>query len=227
MARTRTLTLLLEDVRYLADIEGQTARHSDSQLTRRINQAIAAYRRKYRELFVVSSTVSTVAGTATLTLPTALDALERVSITVNGSTWVLYPSNSVERHDFDVGFTQPADSVPSTYRLEGASLYLMPTPGGVYTVTLTYLPQQTDLATGSDVFDPVVSGGEDWVVAAAALDVATRDMSPRAPMIGGQLQKAEMQLADSLPRNPGPMRRNDTRARRLIGEALSRFGWQR
>lgn len=227
MARTRTLTDLLADVRYLADIEGQTARHTDAQLTRRLNQAIAAYRRKFRQLYVVSSSVNTVAGTATLALPATLDSLERVAITVNGSTWVIYPATSYERHDYDLGQPSPSDGVPAQYRLEGSSLYLMPTPGGVYAMTLTYLPQQTDLASGGDTFDPVVSGGEDWVVASAALDVATRDQSPRAAMVGGQLQKAERQLADSLPRNAGTMRRVDTRARRAFAEAWGRYGWTR
>ncbi len=222
-ARTRTLTQLLEELRYLADIEGQTARHTDANLTRQLNQSIADYRREHPEWYATTATGTTTAGTATLpalTTPSvawdSVDRILRLSITTPDSvTTVLYPYQLDERYDYSLPFDLTSQW-PTMYRREGASVILIPTPQSAYTVQVYYLPQQTDLSAGSDVFDPVMSGGEMWVLYDAAMRIAVRDMSPRVTALLQERDDAGRKLAVGA-RQPGPQRRIDSWGRRSAG----------
>jgi hypothetical protein len=223
-ARTRTLTQLLEELRYLTDIEGQTQRHTDANLTRQLNQSIAAYRRAHPEWYATTATGVTTANTAALpaltTPATAWDTVDRIirlSITTPDSvTTVLYPFETVERHDYSLPY-QVTSQWPTMYRREGsASVVLIPTPQAAFPVQVYYLPQQTDLSGANDVFDPVMSGGEQWVIYDCAARVALRDMSPRATALMALREETAKGLATGA-RQPEPQRRVDSWGRRLTG----------
>src|SRR6187551_1501564 len=66
MARTRSLTDLIADVRNLADIEGATLRHTDLRITREINQSIQRFREWVTEegfgLYLTPYTVNLTVG---------------------------------------------------------------------------------------------------------------------------------------------------------------------
>lgn len=230
MARTRTLAQLRADVRYLADVADQTARHTDADLARVLNQAISEYRRTFLDYFLTTSTSTTTADVATLALPADLDYLERLEIdSGNGVVYVLFPHEGAEARDYDASSFEQR-SLPSSYRIEGSTLTLTPTPDSGYTVTFTYLPQQTDFTSDDDAFDPVLSGGEQWVTYWAARYVAMRDLSPavqgRYQTLAAELQRCEASLR-RLARTPGPGRRVDTRGRRRDVEIESRYRYWR
>lgn len=230
MARTRTLTQLLADVRYLADIEGQTARHPDTNITRELNQSIATYRRARPEWFAQFATGTLVAGQDTLPAPSspvvALDTIDnilRLSVTLqDSSTVVLQPFQSLERYDYASPILLSGQ--PVAYRREGANIVLVPKPATATAYQLLYLPQSTDLALGTDVFDPVLGGGEQWVTYDAALRIAARDQSPRAQALAQLRDDTEKQLAQGS-RQPEAVRVVDSRGRRWAAANWRRPLW--
>lgn len=231
MARTRTLTLLRADVRLLADVQDNTDRHADSDLTRLVNQAIAEYRRVFSDLYTTTASATTTAGVATVALPAAFDEMVRVEIdSGNGTKFVVGPHESWEAQDYaSTAFGN--DAMPSSYRIEGSTLTFTPTPDAAYDVTLVYRAQQTDLSADSDTFDPIVAGGEQWVVYWAAEQVCIRDATDLAMQRLAMVERRRAALTTEMAsrrRTPGPGRRVDTRGRRRELEYQSRYrAWRR
>lgn len=227
MARTRTLTELLADLRYLADLEGQTARHPDSALTRELNQSIAAYRRDHPEWYATAISGTTTAGSNTLTYVPGWDTIDsvlRLSVTLADSTvQVLYPYESRERYDYTTPYTQ-SQGWPAYYAREGASLVVIPTPSGAYAWQGLVLTQPTDLVLGADTWDPVRAGGENVVLYDTAIRIATRDQSPRLTALVSLRADAAQQLAIG-ERAPRASRRIDSwgRERALQTGPLRRY----
>lgn len=225
MARTRTISELISDVRALADVESETDRHPDSQLTRWINEGIADYRREFKEHFLTRATDTLTGGTATLALPSDYGEMYRVEITSSTvNKYVLHPYESAEAQDFNYGYIGDKQSLPQAYRIEGTDLRFIPTPDTNYSVTLVYLAESTDLVDTpeGETFDPRIDGGERWVVLYAARQVAIRDLSPRLSALDTEFSIVNRRLKATLPRNPGPGRRVDTRGRRLRVALASR-----
>lgn len=96
---------------------------------------------------VVSTTLSTVASTRGVTLPT--DWLEFETVTLAGS-----PDrrlNFVSQEQLD--YTYPnADQTgqPSLYSMEGDQIVFGPTPGGVYSIDIAYFQKFTALSLGAN-----------------------------------------------------------------------------
>lgn len=226
MARTRTLTELLADLRYLADLEGQTARHPDTALTRELNQSIASYRRSHPEWYATAISGTTTTASNTLTYSggwDTVDSILRLSVTLPDSTvQVLYPYESRERFDYTTPFTQSL-GWPSYYAREGASVIVIPTPDGAYAWQGLVLTQPTDLVGPTDVFDPIRAGGETLVIYDTAIRIATRDQSPR---VSALVQLREDQVAQMAQgeRAPQPSRRIDSWGRQ---RALQTGPWRR
>ena len=66
------------------------------------------------------------------------------------------------------------DGRPFTYRLRAGNYELLPTPDGVYSGTLWYVPHTTELSSDSSTFD-TVNRLDDYVIAWAAKLIATKD----------------------------------------------------
>lgn len=188
MARTATLTVLLAQVRYLGNIQGMTARHSDSDLTRAINQSIQHFREKVSahgsRNYLLHSTGTLATGATSPFAFTVLDlsaltpAVVRVfgiDITVQGRIVPLEQVDFDSRNDFQDWGTVSLQREPVAYaNYQQAKVAILPASNAAYPYTVHYLPVFADLVNGSDVFDGVV-GWEEWVVWDVLLKVLQRD----------------------------------------------------
>lgn len=224
MARTRTGTQLIADVRALADVEGATTRHPDADILRHINQAICAFRELVSswgsDWYLARAAITITAGarTATIAGTPAIDRVLSVSVTESTTGGL----RRLERVDIDA-----EDEVVSTvtgevygYRWEAQTLRLYPLPSASGTGEMVYIAAHTDIAAGG-TFDGV-NGGEDWVVYEAALRVAERDDDDaRAARLANRLAMMEDRIR-RIAKPSGVVCRQNTRARRL--SRFSRWG---
>ena len=95
---------------------------------------------------IVSSTLSTVAGTRGVTLPTDWLQFENVSIDGNPERQLTYAP--VEHLDVTYPNGDPQGK-PSLYTIEGDSVLFGPTPDAVYTVNIFYYQRFSALGTAS------------------------------------------------------------------------------
>lgn len=184
MSLNQTQAQILANVRQFASAAGTTdlLRHPDANVRDYINRALGSLHRKLTEAgvgnrYLSSQTVSIVSGTATYALASDFDHLISVDLTANGvKSWlVAYEMN--ERPmltDANASYS----GVPITYRLRGANVEYLPTPGGTYTSTLWYVPTPTNWSTGtsdaSSTFD-TINRLDEYLVAYAAKKIATKD----------------------------------------------------
>lgn len=191
MSRTASLTTLISDVRAKGDFGGASVRHTDAQITRLINQAIQAFRRRVSD---EGSTHYLVSSSGTLgSAPTSpypfyqldLSALSPALVRTYGID-VTFPSGNVVSLDY-VPFNERArygsasqGGTPvawSHFRTDQVAI--LPAPDQALPYVVWYLPKYTDLASGSDTFDGV-EGWEDWVVWEVVCQVIARDQFPQA-----------------------------------------------
>lgn len=178
MARSVTLAQLLVRVRQRADIESKLQRFADSELTDNINEGIAA---TYDELikarghgyYQTDKTVTTVSGTSLYALDAAFLVLENVATTINGRPITLVEFELAER----ARLTDPNygwNGAPFAFRIRGSNIEFLPTPTGVYTITLTIVPAATLLVGTTDTFDGI-DGWEELAVCWAARQAAIKN----------------------------------------------------
>ena len=171
MARSRTLSSLISDVRLR--IDRQNSQYvSDTELTEYINQSItelydmlvAARGHGY---YMKSSTIATVGGTDAYDLPADFYECTGVDALIAGDTVTLRPFMFDERNMFKVaGIWSPA--LPIYYRLRDAKITFIPTPSGIYTVTLWYIPACPRLNFENPNSFDGINGWEEYVVCDAA-----------------------------------------------------------
>jgi hypothetical protein len=157
MARTRTLTNLIADVRLRADMVNSTF-CSDAEITEYINQSIAAFYgiligARGQDYFENSTTVTTVAGTTLYNLPADFGQLLAVEANLGG---VVRPVKPFMRKEHGPWSEQSV-------------------PGG-YVFNVYYTPAPTRLSAGSDTFDGIM-GWEEWVVLDAAIKCMAKEES--------------------------------------------------
>lgn len=188
MALTQTLEQIRTNVRNFADIAGTSAlaRHPDLTINDYINRALASL---YRILtgalpdqrYLSSSTITTVAGTSLYNLPADFNHLISLDLTANGTkVWL----EAYEMHERAL-LTDPASTytgIPYTYRLRGSSaggtqIELLPTATAVYTGTLWYVPDPSQMSTDASTFD-TISRLDEYLIAYAARIVFVRDKKP-------------------------------------------------
>jgi hypothetical protein len=229
MARTRTLTNLMADIRYQADIENQTARHTDPNLTRLINQSYGRFRELLSDhghgYYLAEDPGSTVAGTATISLPSDNVRIYGLDLEVNGETRSLIEYNLLERNQFKSWTNTQGEGIPYTFRIQApTTATLVPTPDAVYAYTWFYLPVFTDLSSGSDTIDGI-NGWEDWIVYDVCTKVLTRDDDDeQLQKVVGLLRKREAEILHEAGKRSvvTPPRRLDTRAQRRRGHLRAR-----
>ncbi len=230
MARTRTLAQLRADVRYQADIQGFTVRHTDSNLTRLINQSILRFRENVSNdgltHYLTSVTGTLSSGVTTgypykiLDLTAASPGVVRifaVDLETQDSCWVTLRSvDFSERTRYQL-FDNNAGQVPEAFaNITTYVLALLPAPGYAMDYRVWYLPVFTDLAADSDTFDGV-AGWEDWVVWDVSQKTLSRDRYPEAYALCGQERDrcwADVLRASSkVNAAGGTMQRRDTMGR--------------
>ncbi len=94
---------------------------------------------------ITSTTLTTVSGTSTVTLPT--DWLRIIRANVSDQYQAL---ELISPHKFDQLYADASTGVPRHYLIEADSLVLGPTPSSAYTIELTYyaeIPALSDSAT--------------------------------------------------------------------------------
>ena len=205
MARTRTLTQLIADVRRVADIEGQnatTGRHTDSALTREINQSIQAFRLMVSEAghdyYRVAFAGTVPAGSNLTNIPTNLVRCYAVLMGLSSTSdlWELEPATWRNLNQYGTA----TRGAPRFYRISGSSFILHPTTDRDYYAVVNYLDTGTDLSAGSDTFDGI-AGWEEWIVYDVACKVSTRDRDgERFGILATERGKLESAIRDQAPR---------------------------
>jgi hypothetical protein len=180
MALTQSLLQLRTSVRKFANVQGTTAllRHPDADLNDYINRSLGSLHRQLTvalpdQRYLASTTVTTAADVATYSLPSNFDHL--ISIDLNADshrTWLqAYEMN--ERPTL-TSADEPFNGRPLFYRLRGGNIEYLPTPGGVYSSLIWYVPNATQLTGDSQVFD-TISRLDDYLIAHASRPIAIKD----------------------------------------------------
>lgn len=182
----RFLVDMIADVRTQADIVNQTAGITDAMITTWINKGLNEVHVAFvsaggDKMFRTSSTVSTIAGTASYNLPSTLLELTAVEMVINGSDRVmLQPFDTIDR-PYLLSASPGWSGAPTRYRVQGKGSYVtpgtiefLPTPTAVYSITIWYIPVPTALVTGGDSFDGV-AGFEDYAVQFAVQRCAVKE----------------------------------------------------
>lgn len=180
MALTQTQTQLRDNVRKLCDIEGTSAlaRHPHADVNEYVNRGIAALHRKLTEAIpdqrlLSTQTITTVAGTSTYALGSTFETLISIDLTANGVKRWLTPYEMEDRPHLSDPDNVRTD-YPYSYRLRGSNIELLPTPGGIYTVNLWFVPAPSQLASNSDTYD-TIARLDDYIILYAATIVTKKD----------------------------------------------------
>lgn len=188
MARTRTLTLLLGDLRYVSDSQGLLGRHTDTSLTRLLNQSIQRLREKVSANGITHFLVSTSTPTMTVgpTAPYHFGVIDfsavspnvvrvyGIDVTRNGSTYELDGVPFTARNDYQDGDGARNGPPVAFANFQTAKVAIFPPSDSAYSYVAWYLPVLADLASGSDTFDGV-AGWEEWVLWDCLPSMVTRD----------------------------------------------------
>ena len=220
MARTRTLSEMIADVRYVADVEGAVQRHPDENLKRLLNQSIQAFRLMISSVspyYLYAATGTLTGGSGFFTMPTDLVRTYGIDVSVGGKWRELFPFQFAERNNFEDSVWQ-STGVPMYFRERDAdTIDILPTPDASYSYRIWYLPTGDDLNEDSDSFDGI-AGWEDWPVHNAAMTVITRDKDIHGNfvLVQSELGRIEQRIkAEAGKRHvPAATRRLDTRGRR-------------
>jgi hypothetical protein len=238
MARTVTLLQLRNDIRWQSDNVGFTARHSDADITRAINQSIQRFRLMLSQhgdrKFLVANTGTLTAG-ATSPYPFGvlntsawnpqIVRLFGFDITVQGRVIPLELVPFDMRNDFQRAETgTSANSPPVALAQFGSESYaILPASDGAYAYTAWYLPVLADLANDADTFDGV-AGWEEWVKWDCVQKLNSRDTNAKAYQIAQseQVQVWGVIAAACPTKQGGVVRRYDSRGLRSDRMALRR-----
>jgi hypothetical protein len=196
VARTRTLTQLLTDVRWQSDQLGATLRHDDTSLTRAINQSIQRYREWVSEqgwpIFLTPKSATLTVGP---TAPYAFGSIDisalnpvavhvyQLEVTVNGQVLDVPQLPFEQRNQYQGVFgptpTGSTQSIPVGFFRFNNTLGIVPPPQAAYPYTLWYLGLSTDLVLGTDTFDGI-TGWEEWLVWDVLIKILIRDRDMNA-----------------------------------------------
>lgn len=197
----RTLLQLRAEVRYLGDVDGDTVRHPDADVTRRINAAIRAYRARVTAsglpYFLEATTPATLTGTAVTgeqysEVPwpagppraTQILGVDVASSTTADDWRELQPVTWGSRRRVGRG---GAGAYPGWFAIrrvptanpsdldavrEGSLAIFPAQTAGAYSIS--YLPDHVDLVADADVFVALPEGVQ-YVVQSVVRELAERD----------------------------------------------------
>ena len=158
MARTRTLTLLIADVRNRANMENSTF-VSDAEITEWLNQELAELHAllttaeghpHYRS----SQSIDVEAGTALYGLESDFYRVLEVIATIDGRSTTLQPFMPSERASLLNSSTYAYESrgAAPMYRIQANNIEFLPSTRS-YTATVYYTPTSPRLVSGGDTVD--------------------------------------------------------------------------
>ncbi len=218
MARTRTLTNLIADVRFRADNQAAT----DAEITELINQSIAELYDMLTnafgdEYFEKEATLATVANVDTIALTSVTDFYK-----VTGVWWLISGGQFARISKY-----MPANGqviIPSSgwnydaniyYRLRVNDLRFVPIPLAAHTVKLKYIPWSVRLVNPTDPFDGY-NGWEEYPVVDAAIKLLEHEgNTDDAQLLIARKQAMVQRVADMADRDQAePARIQDTRSAR-------------
>lgn len=185
MARTRTLSDLIADVRQRTNQENSTF-VTDAEVTEYLNQEIAElYGRivqaQGQEHYRASSTIPVVSGTALYALPADFWQLQALEATLGGITGRLRPFMQVEHARLQNA--QPfAWYSPIRYRLQANNIEILPATQ-TFTATLFYTPAPPRLVNSGDLLDGF-AGYEAAAIYGACATVLQKEESDASFYIG-------------------------------------------
>lgn len=211
MSRAVPVSTILSRIRWRADIEAMTARHTDAALLVELNRSIADLRERMSRagsgLFISMSAGTTGVGATspysfrTLSLPVAAVEIYAFDLTVSATDIRSLGPLSMEQRNANgapylglmtgtpVGFF-PINLSTGTSPSFAMQVGLSPAPDRDYPYSVYYLAAWTDI-TGSDTID-CFDGFDDWLVLDVSLKVAQRDndMQQAAALMGIERDKA-------------------------------------
>lgn len=196
MAKTVTLTVLIDMVRKYGDLENDTAFASDTEITLRLNRSIASLYEQMvntnEEYFVSSADTTTTSGTTDYAVHSSFYRLLGVDLSISSTEFVSLPRfNFAERNTRRSSGTND-DCV---YSLWGGYVRVIPAPPAGRTLRIWYVPAYTTLSSGSDTFD-AVNGWEEWVVLDTVIGIwqkeesDTQDLERRQAMAWDRIMAA-------------------------------------
>lgn len=196
MARNVSLTTLIDYVRKRADIENETLRFPDLELTDYINQSITELYELLvaadEEYYLSSQIITTVSGTSTYALSADFFKLKGVDINLgNGVLLTAKPYMFAERNMYQNPYAVWAWNARVAYRARGNNVTFIPAASGIFTATIWYIPTPTKLVAGSDTFDGV-DGWDELVVTDVAIKCGIKDQIPPEDMQVIMGRKAEL-----------------------------------
>lgn len=190
MARLRTLTQLIADVRQRADVEN--SQHvSDAEVTRYINQGIAAL-----HALIVENNEDEYAAEIELSVSSGSTSTNILTGDAPGGPYKILGVDVVHTNGdsfpvrrFILGERAQQDSesrsiyYQTRYRLRGLNTIIWSPPFEQdVTVRVTYVESSVDLASGSDTYDGR-DGWEEWVTLDAAIKVMVKEESDDAQLV--------------------------------------------
>ena len=211
MSRAVTIASIIDRVRWRADIESQTARHTDASLLVEINRSAADLRERMSNsgsgLFIAWTAGTTGIGVTApytwrvLSLPTAAIRILAFDLTVSATDIRSLEAISIEqRNSIGTPFQGQLTGTPigffpvnwSTGTAPGyvAQIALCPAPDRDYSYSIGYLSAWVDVASG-DTID-CIDGFDDYIVLDVARKVCERenDMANAAALLDVDLQRA-------------------------------------
>lgn len=201
MAWTATLTEMLAELRARGGYRRSTAL-TDAILTPFLNAGIAEVHElivKHNPAFLVTSAdIPTVAGTATVALPTTFYKGRKVELVIGSAVTKLRAYDldeetflgEAELWDPGVGASRPR------YLFQASTIRFVPTPQSVMTIRLWYVPHATKLVSGSDSYNGV-NGHEDLVYEHALRLCKARDRADTSSH-DAQIARLEKRLKSAL-----------------------------
>lgn len=182
MALSVSLSTLRTRVRRMADVEGDTTRFPDAELTAYINESLTwVYDLLVEadENFYASTTpatVSVVNGVSTYALSSSVYKVLGMDVSIGGEVLTLRPFEWTERNRY-TSISGWSVQNPLAYQLRGNNVSFIPTPTSSHTVSVYYVPAFALLSADGDTFDGV-NGWEELAVIQAAIKVLRKDDRP-------------------------------------------------
>lgn len=181
MARTRTLTNLISDVRSRTNLENSTI-VTDAEITEFLNQELAEL---WSRLFLgegqphqrSANTITVTSGTALYPLPSDFWTMQEVTATIGGGVVAVHPFMPLEHAGLQSAGAAGAIG-PVCYRVQANNIEFLPA-NATFVATLYYTPCAPRLVAPSDTWDGF-NGYEMAAIygaCATALDKAGRDPS--------------------------------------------------
>ncbi len=235
MSRTITVNDLIDKIRYQADIQGLTVRHTATELTALINDAIQAHRERVSFDAGIGHYLTSYSSTLTAgkTSPFQFSVLDLSSgpnptltrlysleITVNDTVKTLDGVSFSERNNYANSPSEPVAWAPiQTYKFA-----ILPAPDQAYSFTAWYLPKLADIAT-TQTFDGV-AGWDIEIMWEVCCRIVNRDQFAQAyQMFAAERDRAiaGVMLNAQTPARNVIKRREDTLGRRMYQNGYSRI----